>query len=89
MAALQIAFTPTAWAQFQELLNVDRKLFVRTLDLIDAVSRNPFEGIGKPEPLKHQLAGSWSRRINDRHRLVYRVEGKVVTILACLYHYGD
>ena len=89
MPALQIAFTATGWSQFQELLTIDRKLFIRTMDLVDAASREPFAGIGKPEPLKHHLAGCWSRRINERHRLVYRVEGQVLTILACLYHYGD
>jgi toxin YoeB len=89
MAALQIAFTATGWSQFQELMTIDKKLMLRTMDLIDAVARDPFTGIGKPEPLKHQLAGCWSRRINDRHRLVYRVDGRVLTILACLYHYAD
>jgi toxin YoeB len=89
MATLQIAFTPSGWPQFQELMTVDKKLFLRTMDLIDAVARDPFAGIGKPEPLKHQLAGCWSRRINERHRLVYRVESRVLTILACLYHYGE
>lgn len=69
--------------------SLDRKLFVRTLDLIEAVSREPFAGIGKPEPLKHQLAGCWSRRINDRHRLVYRVNGKTLITLSCTYHYGE
>lgn len=87
--ALQIAFSTTGWRHFQELMATDRKLFLRTMDLIDAVSRDPFAGIGKPEPLKHQLAGCWSRRINDRHRLVYRVDGQVLTVLACMYHYGN
>lgn len=86
---MDIQFTPTGWAEFQELLKLDRKLFVRTLDLIEAVSRDPFSGIGKPEPLKHQLAGCWSRRINDRHRLVYRVNGKTFIILSCIYNYGE
>jgi toxin YoeB len=86
---VEISFTPTAWSEFQELLKLDRKLLARTVDLIEAVTRDPFDGIGKPEPLRHQLAGCWSRRINDRHRLVYRVtEGKLV-ILSCIYHYGE
>jgi toxin YoeB len=89
MAKLGIAFTPTGWEQFLELSSIDRKLFQRTMDLIEAVTRDPFAGIGKPEALKHQLAGCWSRRINDRHRLVYRVDGRTVTILACMYHYGE
>ncbi len=86
---MDVQFTPTGWSEFQDLLELDRKLFVRTIDLIDAVTRDPFSGIGKPEPLKHQLAGCWSRRINDRHRLVYRVNGQTLVILSCIYHYGE
>ena len=86
---MDIQFTPTAWAEFQELLKLDRKLFSRTLDLIEAVTREPFAGIGKPEPLRHQLAGCWSRRINDRHRLVYRVNSRTLVILSRIYHYGE
>jgi toxin YoeB len=66
-----------------------RALLARALDLIEAVTREPFAGIGKPEPLRHQLAGCWSRRINDRHRLVYRVNGRTLVILSCIYHYGE
>ena len=86
---MDIQFTPTAWAEFQELRKLDRKLFSRALDLIEAVTREPVAGIGKPEPLRHQLAGCWSRRINDRHRLVYRVNGRTLVILSCIYHYGE
>lgn len=86
---MDIQFTPTGWAEFQDLLKLGRKLFMRTLDLIEAVSREPFTGIGKPEPLRHQLAGCWSRRINERHRLVYRVSGQTLIILSCIYHYGE
>jgi toxin YoeB len=86
---MDIQFTPTGWSEFQDLLELDRKLFARTIDLIEAVSRDPFSGIGKPEPLKHQLAGCWSRRISDRHRLVYRVNGQTIVILSCIYHYGE
>ena len=85
---MDIQFTPTGWSEFQDLLKLDRNLFVRTIDLIEAVSRDPFSGVGKPEPLKHQLAGCWSRRINERHRLVYRVNGQTLVILSCIYHYG-
>jgi toxin YoeB len=86
---MEIQLTPTAWGEFQELLRLDRKLFQCTLDLIEAVSRNPFAGIAKPEPLKHQLAGCWSRRINERHRLVYRINGTTLVVLSCIYHYGE
>jgi toxin YoeB len=88
-SGVEISFTPTAWSEFQELLKLDRKLLARTVDLIEAVTRDPFDGIGKPEPLRHQLAGCWSRRINDRHRLVYRVDGGKLVILSCIYHYGE
>jgi toxin YoeB len=58
----------------------------RVVRLIQAVPRDPFTGIGKPEPLKHELAGCWSRRINDEHRLVYQVLEDKIRILACRYH---
>ena len=86
---MDIQFTPTGGSEFQDLLKLDRKLFVRTIELIEAVSRDPFSGVGKPEQLKHQLAGCWSRRINERHRLVYRVNGQTLVILSCIYHYGE
>jgi toxin YoeB len=86
---LDVRFTPTGWAEFQELLRADKKLFSRTLDLIEACRREPFSGIGKPEPLKHQLAGCWSRRISERHRLVYMVRDGMLVVLSCIYHYGD
>lgn len=86
---MDIRFTPTGWAEFQELLKLDKKLFMRTLGLIEAISREPFTGIGKPEPLKHQLAGCWSRRINERHRIVYQVHGQTLNILSCIYLYGE
>lgn len=65
----------------------DKKILKRINDLIKAISRDPFEGIGKPEPLRHGLSGYWSRRINDEHRLVYKVEGEDLLIAMCRYHY--
>ena len=55
--------------------------------LLQSISQDPFKGIGKPEPLKHQLSGTWSRRINQEHRLIYKVEQDVITIIALRYHY--
>lgn len=55
--------------------------------LLNDALRHPFEGLGKPEPLKNEFAGCWSRRINDEHRLVYRVQGEVLLVLQCRYHY--
>ena len=65
----------------------ERGVAVRVLDLVEAVMRDPFEGPGKPEPLKFVLAGCWSRRITQEHRLVYRVTGKTVDFLQARYHY--
>ena len=65
----------------------DRKRALRTLKLVDAVLRDPFDGIGKPEPLRRQLSGRWSRRIDGEHHLVYQVTDKRVYFLAAWYHY--
>lgn len=65
----------------------DRVIFNKILDLFDEISRHPFDGIGKPEPLKFELAGYWSRRITREHRMVYRVVGGEVRVLSCRYHY--
>jgi len=65
----------------------DRKKALRIVKLIKEVQRNPFEGTGKPEPLKYELSGCWSRRIDQEHRLVYQVTEEKIRILACRYHY--
>ncbi len=65
----------------------DLKLMKRIVELLDDIQRNPFSGIGKPEPLKHELKGYWSRRINDEHRLVYRVTPDEIILISCRYHY--
>ncbi len=65
----------------------DRRRALRALKLVEAVLRDPFDGPGKPEPLRSQLAGKWSRRIDQEHRLVYAVEGQRVYFLAARYHY--
>jgi len=68
-------------------VRTDRKVALRVMELVEAVIRNPFQGIGKPEPLKHELAGCWSRRISPEHRLVYRISGARVDFLQARYHY--
>ena len=68
-------------------VRTDRKRALRTLKLVEAVLRNPFDGIGKPEPLRRELAGRWSRRIDSEHRLVYQVTDERVYFLAARYHY--
>ena len=65
----------------------DRKKALKIIKLIKEIQKNPFEGIGKPEPLKHDLSSCWSRRIDREHRLVYQVSEEKIRILACRYHY--
>ena len=65
----------------------DKNILKRINTLIKDIKRNPFEGIGKPEPLKYELAGCWSRRINSEHRLVYEVREREIVIISCRYHY--
>ena len=68
-------------------VKTDRAIAIRILDLIEAVLRDPFQGLGKPEPLRFLLAGCWSRRITQEHRLVYRVSGESIDFLQARYHY--
>ncbi|MEV0425150.1 Txe/YoeB family addiction module toxin [Micromonospora sp. NPDC050495] len=84
---MRLVFTATAWNQYLD--HTDRKLVKRINDLIADVMRNGYEGIGKPEPLRGELSGFWSRRIDREHRLVYRITKDDVEIIACRYHYGD
>ncbi|WP_407685871.1 Txe/YoeB family addiction module toxin [Mycobacterium sp. HUMS_1102779] len=81
-----IHFDPDAWQDFLCWLASDRKTARRITRLIAEIHRDPFDGIGKPEPLKGELAGYWSRRIDDEHRLVYRADDEV-KILKARYHY--
>lgn len=84
---MNLTFTPQAWEDYQHWLTADRNTLKRINRLIDDVLRHPFEGIGKPEPLRHVLAGCWSRRITQEHRLVYLVEDDDLVIVQCRYHY--
>jgi toxin YoeB len=83
----RIVFESGAFEDFVEWPKLDKKLYKRIVVLIKDIQREPFSGIGKPEPLKHGLGGYWSRRINDEHRLVYKVSDDAITIAACKYHY--
>jgi len=77
-------------AGFEDLswwIEKDRKKALRIIKLIKEIQRDPFHGTGKPEPLKHELSGCWSRRIDQEHRLVYEVKKDTIRILACRYHY--
>ena len=86
--ARRLAFDSAAWEHYCWWHLQDRKAFERLNELIRATLRDPFAGIGKPEPLKHELAGLWSRRIDQMHRLVYRVRSGDLEIVSCRYHYG-
>ena len=82
-----VKFTGRATAHYHWMQQNKPKLHAKIDRLIDDILRDPYQGIGKPEPLKHEYAGCWSRRIDDEHRLVYRVDGKTIIILQCRYHY--
>lgn len=82
-----LEFDPSGFEDLAWWIEKDRRTALRIVKLIQAVQRDPLHGIGKPEPLKHELAGCWSRRIDDEHRLVYQVLEHKIRILACRYHY--
>ena len=82
-----ISFRERAWQDYLYWQETDKQILKRINALIKDIQRNPFEGIGKPEPLKHQFAGFWSRRINDEHRLVYTFVESDLIIIQCRYHY--
>lgn len=82
-----IRFTPDAWEDYVFWQSQDRKTLKRINLLIEASQRSPFEGIGKPEALKANLSGFWSRRIDDTNRLVYEADENQLNIVACRYHY--
>ena len=86
---MNVVFTPSAWSDYLWLQENDRRLLKRVNLLIQDASREPHSGIGKPEPLKANLTGYWSRRIDERHRLVYEATDEALIIIACRYHYGE
>lgn len=82
-----LAWTDAAWSDYLYWQGQDRKTLKRINQLIKETQRDPFEGIGKPEPLKETLSGFWSRRIDETNRLVYAVDDSHLTVIACRYHY--
>ena len=86
-SARSLVFDPSAFGDLAWWIEQDRRTALRVVRLIEAIQRDPFQGIGEPEPLKHDLAGCWSRRIDREHRLVYEVSETKIRILACRYHY--
>lgn len=84
----RLAFHTTGWEDFSYWVLNDRATAKRLFRLIDDVLRDPFAGLGKPEPLKHSMPGAWSRRITDEHRLVYLVTDKEIIVLQARYYYS-
>jgi len=82
-----ISFVEEGWEDYNYWMVNDKKIFKKLQNLIKDTLRNPFSGIGKPEPLKGNLSGYWSKRITDEHRLVYKVETEQLIIIACRFHY--
>jgi toxin YoeB len=85
---MRLVFTPIGWNDYTYWLTADRTILKRINRLIEDVLRDPFEGIGKPEPLRHALTRAWSRRISEEHRLVYLVDGDDIVVLQVRYHYS-
>ena len=86
---MKVIFTPIAMEQWEYWKKIDLKIAKRIVRLLKDIQENPFTGIGKPEPLKHELSGKWSRRINSEHRIIYSVNDKIleVYIFSLRYHY--
>ena len=82
-----IVFHQSAFEDYSDWARIDKKLFERIRRMIMESAKNPFDGIGKPEPLKGDFRGYWSRRINNEHRLVYKITNEQIIIVGCKYHY--
>lgn len=84
---MRIVFSKNAWEDYTSWLQLDKKMLKKINGLIKDIQRNPHSGLGKPEPLKYDLAGYWSRRIDQEHRLVYQVNDNDIRIISCKYYY--
>ena len=84
---MRLVFTPNGWEDYLHWQSADRQVLRRVNRLLEDCLRDPFDGIGKPEQLRHALAGAWSRRITEEHRLVYLVDGDDLVVLQTRYHY--
>lgn len=84
---MKLTFAEQAWEDYLYWQSIDKKVLKRINTLIKDIKRNPFEGIGDPEPLKYHWSGFWSRRITKEHRLVYAVEQNAILIAQCRFHY--
>lgn len=86
---MQTTFTKEGWEDYLYWQSTDKKTLKKINQIIKDIQRTPFSGIGKPEPLRHQLTGCWSRRINNEHRFVYSIREESLIILQCRYHYHN
>ena len=84
---MKLIFSENAWEDYLYWQRTDKRISKRINDLIKDIQKNKYEGIGKPEPLKHNLSGYWSRRITSEHRLIYKIEKKEILIAQMRYHY--
>ena len=84
---MKLIFSDNAWEDYLYWQKIDTKTLKRINALIKDITRQPFKGLGDPEPLKHHWSGYWSRRIDREHRLVYKVTNKTITVVQCRYHY--
>lgn len=84
----RVIFESNAFEDFTGWATEDKKVYAKIIELIRDIQRSAFTGLGKPEPLRHEMKGYWSRRITDEHRLVYKVTDDAILIAACRYHYG-
>lgn len=84
---MNLHFDKHALEDIKYWITIDRRKALKIISLVEEVAQTPFEGTGKPEPLKYALRGCWSRRIDQEHRLVYSVQGDTIRILSCRYHY--
>lgn len=84
---MRLIFSNQSWDDYLYWQKNDRQVLKKINQLVKDIKRTPFEGIGKPEPLKHELSGFWSRRITDEHRLVYLIDESGLSIVSCRFHY--
>lgn len=84
---MKLIFVDESWEDYLYWQKTDKKILKRINSLIKDIARNPFYGLGKPEPLKYKYSGFWSRRINGEHRLIYQVKGNEILIAKCRFHY--
>ncbi len=84
---MKLIFGEQSWSDYLYWQSTDKRTLKKINALLQDIKRNPFDGLGKPEPLKHEMAGTWSRRINQEHRLVYEILEESILVVSCRYHY--